>query len=236
MPSGGGSIMHWIAKTCGGDPAEQARQVSIVEEEERRGLQRMQLNAGFGDLAGALAAMPGTRTAIATRNGPEALRAFHQLLVRAGHVAGSGALFHVQLARGHFSPALQRAVLNKPSHEPAHEIIRRWGLDVPLVEMHEGDLPVTPDVLFVGDNLDDCICGRRAGLSSIFLTNGEEDADGSYAMRVLQDGRFICHTARDLSQVADILLPRGRRAANVPGASKAAEDVGGSSAPARSCE
>lgn len=211
MPAGGGSILHWVAETHGGDAAAAAAARGVVEEEERAGLGRMRLNEGFGALAAALAELPGTRVAIATRNGPEALERFGEVAAAEGYDAE--VLFPVRLARDCYSETLGRAVANKPSPEPAHEIIRRWALDVPILDKHPADAPELPDVLFVGDNLDDCVCGRRAGLASVFLTNSEEHVAGSYAQKILQSGDHVCHFAQDLSQVAGILLEM--RAADV---------------------
>lgn len=209
MPANGGSILHWISSAHAGDAAARARAHVVVEEEEEAGLARMRLNAGFAALAGALGEMGGVRTAIATRNGPEALRRFAVVAATEGYDAG--ALFPVQLARGCYSEALGRVVEEKPSAEPAHEVLRRWGVGAAILEKEPRDAPELPEFFFVGDNLDDCLSGRRAGFSSVFVTNGEEGVDGSYAQRIVAKGEFICAVAQDLAQVADVLA--GARAA-----------------------
>lgn len=214
MPPAGGSILHWVAAAHARDAPAAAAARAVVEEEERAALGRMRLNDGFGALAAALAALRGTRTAIATRNGPEALVRFEEVARAEGYDAR--ALFPVQLARDCYSEALGRAVANKPSPEPAHEIIRRWALDVPILDKDPADAPELPDMFFVGDNLDDCLCGRRAGLSSVFLTNREEGVAGSYAQKIVQSGDHVCRVAQDLSQVADILMV-ARSAEEAPG-------------------
>lgn len=210
MSGSQGSVLHWIASNAA-SAAERAAHLAVVEEEERLGLARMRLNAGFGDLVDALRKMR-VPAAIATRNGPEALDAFRALLAAEGFGDGDG-LFCVQLARDHFSQQLGRVVLNKPSAEPAHEILRRWQLgDVPLADCHEADVPVSPGVVFCGDNLDDCLCGRRAGLASVFVTNKEETVVGGYAHRVLSHPEkrgCIDHVVGDLSELASLLLRMG---------------------------
>lgn len=212
MPASGGSILHWVATAHAGDAAAAAAAHAVVEEEERAGLERMRLNDGFGALAAALSEMPGTCAAIATRNGPEALERFGEVARGEGYDAA--ALFPVQLARDCYSETLGRAVANKPSPEPAHEIFRRWALDVPILDKDPADAPELRDLFFVGDNLDDCLCGRRAGISSVFLTNREEHVPGSYAQQIVRSGDHVCHVAQDLSQVADILLEM--RSVDVP--------------------
>jgi hypothetical protein len=118
MPKGAGSILHWIERESGND-AERAQRFRIVEEEEGLGVGRMQLNDGFQSLAAVIAARgAGLQTAICTRNGQDALEAFHALLIKEGFSGGSHALFPVQLARNQFSETLGRATENKPSHEP----------------------------------------------------------------------------------------------------------------------
>lgn len=207
MPVGQGSVLHWIEAQAN-DSAERAEQLAVVEEEERLGLERMRLNAGFGELVDALKTMRAP-TAIATRNGPEALARFRNLLAEEGF-GDSDVLFHVQLARDHFSPALERLISNKPSPEPAHEIVRRWGLkDVPLSSRHEAELPHSPGIVFCGDNFDDCLCGRRAGFSSVFVTNDEQDEKDGYVSRVLGNpdrSKCIDHVVKDLSELAGLLL------------------------------
>jgi phosphoglycolate phosphatase-like HAD superfamily hydrolase len=65
-----------------------------------------------------------------------------------------------------------------------------------------------PELLFVGDHEDDCKSGRRAGMRSALLTNGEDATEGSYTQRLLADEVkrcFIDFTVRDLGELAKVL-------------------------------
>lgn len=168
-----GSILHWIEDNVS-DPAEAREMHAVIHDEENRGLERMALGDGFDALARAIQARgPRIRTAICTRNNGDALEAFDSLLRRSGY-APSRELFHVQLARDHHSDHLGRAIANKPSHEPAHEIVRLWGWTdrfAPRVA-HEHDEAVHRELLFLGDDIDDCLAARRAGLRSGLVLHG----------------------------------------------------------------
>ncbi|GEM_PF-879606 len=199
MPTSG-SILAWIAANArNGD--ERERMEALVWEEERVALERMELGAGFTALIAALEERgPSLDTAICTRNNHEALEAFDRLLRRSGF-RSSEQLFRVQIARSHHSPHLGRELENKPSHEPVHEIIRRWDLadHFPPVVAHEHDAPIHESVLFVGDDVDDCLSARRAGVRSGLMRHGE---------RTPEDPRLsgaVDHRFDDLSEVAAAL-------------------------------
>lgn len=196
MPSSG-SILAWIAAHAR-DDTDRTRMEAMVWEEERIALERMELGAGFAALVAALEARgPSLDTAICTRNNDEALEAFDRLLRGRGY-RPSAELFRVQIARSHHSPHLDRALENKPSPEPVHEIIRRWDLGevFPPVVAHEHDPPRHEAVLFVGDDVDDCLSARRAGVQSGLIQHGERPAEDPRLSRTV-DHRFD-----DLSQVA----------------------------------
>lgn len=199
MPTSG-SILAWIAAhAC--DDADRTRMEAMVWEEERVALERMELGAGFPALVAALEERgPSLETAICTRNNHEALEAFDRLLQGRGY-RPSAELFRVQIARSHHSPHLDRALENKPSPEPVHEIIRRWDLGevFPPVVAHEYDPPQHEAVLFVGDDVDDCLSARRAGVQSGLIRHGEPPAEDPRLSRAV-DHRFD-----DLSQVAAAL-------------------------------
>lgn len=191
------SILRWI-ETQPIPEKEKARMLALVEHEEQKGIDRMELNDGFHQLAEVLASRADTlKTAICTRNRPPALHAFHQLLVRHGFPSGSQELFPVQIARNHFSSHLKRQLMNKPSHEPTHEVLRHWEVGQTLSDEQslvsqfavcsETDSVLFPDYLFVGDHLDDCLAGKRAGWSSGFITNNEDAVVESYCHTVLND-------------------------------------------------
>lgn len=197
------SVLHWIDVTHPPGSAAHAEAVAIVEEEERFALKRMELNKGFGTLVETLKRLQ-VRTAIVTRNSADALDAFNGVMERHGY-GGSG-MFEVQLARDAYSEALGRVVANKPSCEPAHEVLRKWGEGDEVVEAEPAEKPEKEQFVFVGDNLDDCLCGRSAGMASILVTNGEV----RHAVSGFEDEKFICDFATGhLEEVASILSERG---------------------------
>lgn len=195
-----GSILAWIAENAR-DGSERAEMEALVWEEERLALERMELGPGFSALVAAITGRGASlSTAICTRNSGEALEAFDALLQRSGHPP-SAEVFHVQIARSHHSSHLQREIENKPSHEPVHEIIRRWNLThrfAPTVA-HEHDEPLHEAVLFVGDDVDDCLSARRAGVQSGLIRHGDRGPEKPSLARAV-DRRFD-----DLSEVAAVL-------------------------------
>lgn len=195
-----GSIMRWIEENTESDVDAEAR-YAIVQEEEDLGLTRMAPGAGLATLVDTLVARGSTlRTAICTRNSVDALEAFDALLERCGHPR-SRELFHVQITRDHHSTYLGRVIEDKPSHEPAHEIVRAWGFEerfAPHVA-HEHDAAVHPELLFVGDNIDDCHAGRRAGFRTGLVLHGQE-RDPDDPIRQAVDTTFV-----DLADVAGAL-------------------------------
>ena len=197
---GGGSIMAWIAAHAR-DEAERQRMEAVVVEEERVALDRMALGPGFDALAAAIVARGGSlRTGICTRNNREALQAFDALLRRSGHPPAER-LFQVQLARTHRSPRLGRVLADKPSHEPVHEIVHTWGLEerfTPTVA-HEHAAPRHPELLFVGDDVDDCLSARRAGVRSGWIHHGRRTSAPAGLHRTV-DQHF-----EDLAAVAEEL-------------------------------
>ncbi len=171
-----GSILHWIDEHAGGhDEAEAMR--AVVWEEEALALDRMALADHFEELIETLMRRgESLRTAICTRNSAEAIERFDGLL-RGGGMPPAGELFEVLIARDHHSEGLGRALLNKPSPEPAHEAVRVWGMGerFPLLEVHEREAARYPELLFVGDAYDDYLSGRRAGFDAVVL-----DHDGQW--------------------------------------------------------
>jgi phosphoglycolate phosphatase-like HAD superfamily hydrolase len=194
MPESG-SILHWIDDHAGSESeAEEMR--AVVWEEEALALDRMALGEGFADLVDVLknadAAVP---TAICTRNSTEAIEAFDALLARSGFPPQRD-LFPVAVARDHHSQRLGRALQNKPSPEPAHEILHAWGLvdRYPVYAGHESEAPRYPELLFVGDGRDDLLSGRRAGTSAAWM-----DHDAGNVPSV------ATHAFRNLSECAAVL-------------------------------
>jgi len=193
MPAAAGSVLHWIDANVP-DAGERARCLAIVEDEERRGLARMELGRGFGRLAEHLAATRGTlRTAIVTRNARSAIEAFDALLAREGF-GGVDALFCCTLARDEHSAALGRAVRNKPSPEPAHESVRAWGLDgrYAPVDLAPGEPPAHPELAFVGDSGDDITAGRRAGFRTCLVRHGAPARTAVPAHAEVDDLEELC--------------------------------------------
>lgn len=170
-----GSVLHWIERTAQADE-EAARLHAIVDEVEAEALARMEPAEGLDRLLDAVeaGARRGLRAGISTRNSAAALVRFGEVLADLGR-PGLDVLFPARVARGHHSPSLGRAVEHKPSPEPAHECLRIWGLDdrFPPLHQSEANAPTYPALLFVGDDIDDCRCGRRAGFEAALIENDE---------------------------------------------------------------
>ena len=191
-----GSILHWIeAHAASEDEAQEMR--AVVFEEEALALDRMALGEGFDELARVLTEAQGALpTAICTRNSAEAIVAFDALLCRSGFPPCS-ALFPVALARDHYSERIGRTVQNKPSPEPTHEILHAWGMTdrFPVFAGHEDEAPRYPELLFVGDGLDDLLAGRRAGISAAWMAHGDVGA-------ARETPSAATHSFRDLADCA----------------------------------
>ncbi len=146
----------------------------------------MELADGLDEVLESLRARRGELVAgISTRNSASALARFGELLDARGHGA-LGELFPALVARGHHSPFLERELAHKPSPEPAHECVRVWGLTgrFPLVTRADVEPAVHPELLFVGDDIDDCRCGRRAGFEAALLEEpGARRFEGDAAAR-----------------------------------------------------
>ncbi len=197
-----GSILQWIADHAS-TPDEADAMRAVVWEEEALALDSMELGEGFGALAATLlasqeGAAPPMRAAICTRNSDEALEAFDALLKSAGYPR-CDVLFPVQVARDHHSQRLGRPLLNKPSPEPTHEIKHAWGLAerYPLHTGTEAEPPRYPDLLFVGDSVDDLLAGRRAGTAAAWMDHGPSPAPS-----------VATHSFGCLAECAAALAPR----------------------------
>ncbi|MEC7233188.1 MAG: HAD family hydrolase [Planctomycetota bacterium] len=180
-----GSVLHWIETRASG-PAEREEMHRIVVEVEDEALAGMELADGFDEVLESLRARRGELVAgISTRNSASALVRFGELLEARGHGA-LGDHFQALVARGHRSPFLGRELAHKPSPEPAHECVRVWGLTgrVPLVTRADVEPAGHPELLFVGDDIDDCRCGRRAGFEAALLEEpGARRFEGDAAAR-----------------------------------------------------
>lgn len=187
-----GSVLAWIRSRVT-DPAEAAEMHAIVEDEERRALEHMALADGFERLAEVLvAAGPRLRRGICTRNSDEAIVAFGALLARRGF-PDVGELFGVLVARDHRPAPDAAPIPNKPAPDPAHAIVARWGLTdrFPARHVPDDEGPLYPELLFVGDDIDDCLCGRRAGFGTVLVGNA-----------ALSEHPAVCAVADGLHAVA----------------------------------
>lgn len=129
-------------------PTESEREaaMNIILEEELRGIERMVLRPHLHTLVHGLSSAR-IRTALSTRN---CELAYMKFLERA------------ELEPSVFMPALHRDSLsgiNKPDPAVARHILDHWE-----VEAGEEHL-----VWFVGDSLDDMLCGRAAGCSTCLV-------------------------------------------------------------------
>lgn len=197
-----GSVLHWI-ETHVADAAEREEMHRIVVEVEDEALAGMELADGLEEILESLRARRGELVAgISTRNSASALERFGELLEAGGHGA-IGDHFQALVARGHHSPFLGREVAHKPSPESAHECVRVWGLTsrFPLVTREDAEPAAHPELLFVGDDIDDCRCGRRAGFEAALLEErGARRFEGDAAAR---------RRVTSLAEVARWLAVRG---------------------------
>lgn len=180
-----GSVLHWIERHAS-DAAEREEMHRIVVEVEDEALAGMELADGLDEVLESLRARRGELVAgISTRNSASALVRFGELLEACGHGA-IGDHFQALVARGHRSPFLGRELAHKPSPEPAHECVRVWDLvgRFPLVTQADAEPATHPELLFVGDDIDDCRCGRRAGFEAALLEErGARRFEGDAAAR-----------------------------------------------------
>lgn len=197
-----GSVLHWI-ETRVADAAEREEMHRIVVEVEDEALAHMELADGLEDVLESLRDRRGELVAgISTRNSASALVRFGELLEAGGHGA-IGDHFQALVARGHHSPFLGREVSHKPSPESAHECVRVWRLTsrFPLVTQTDAEPAAHPELLFVGDDIDDCRCGRRAGFEAALLEeHGARRFEGDAAAR---------RRVTSLAEVARWLAVRG---------------------------
>jgi phosphoglycolate phosphatase-like HAD superfamily hydrolase len=170
----GEDIIGWIDTHS--DPAERARLLAIVEEEEAAGLARLRLRPYVVETLLRLTAAP-AHVALLTRNNAGAVRHLMELL--RGNEGGpeAAAAFSILLDRS-FTPV-------KPHPAAIHHICERWG-----VAAH--------DVVMVGDSIDDMACGRAAGAHTALI--GEHGDVTFEAARHAAD-----HTISCLSELEAVL-------------------------------
>lgn len=141
----GVDILTQISEDLHEDKHEAAH--AIIVDEEMKGCDAMQLQPDLGDLLACLKERR-IRSAISTRNCAKAYDRFQEM-------AG---FEHESV----FSPVLSRESLNginKPDPQVANHILETWGaVDNPS------------EVWFVGDSLDDMICGKRAGCRTCLVS------------------------------------------------------------------
>lgn len=195
-------VLTAIAKMGHGTPEAQ-RALEIVEEEERAGLERVELQPGLTELLD-FCCSAGLRRGILTRNAQFAVDHFIDRLVTERETGAEGdeskdgaggggesplksssgkdgdgdgdALFHTIITRD-FTPC-------KPHPAPILHICKEWGLK-------------PQETIMVGDFKDDMACGRAAGACTVLLLNND-----NAAYKPLAD-----HTIDNLAQLIPILKP-----------------------------
>lgn len=138
-----------ILSLINGLPTEEEREkaMNVILEEELLGIERMKLRPNLHDLIKLLKESE-IKTALSTRN---CELAYIKFMERA------------ELHRDTFSPALHRDSLggiNKPDPAVARHVLDHWGIKAG--EEHH--------VWFVGDSLDDMLCGKEAGCKTCLIT------------------------------------------------------------------
>jgi len=129
------------------DPGERARFWAVIERHELAACGNPTFQAGVRDALRRFEDA-GVRLAVMTRNSRKSADAV---------LSRIGVRFDPILTR-EFEPV-------KPAPEPAHHILRTWGV-------------AAKEVLVVGDYRDDLLCGRAAGCATCFFHN---DGATSYA-------------------------------------------------------
>ena len=197
-----GSVLHWI-ETHVADAAEREGDAQDRGRGRGRGARGMELADGLEEILESLRARRGELVAgISTRSSASALERFEEKLLEAGGHGAIGDHFQALVARGHHSPFLGREVAHKPSPESAHECVRVWGLTsrFPLVTREDAEPAAHPELLFVGDDIDDCRCGRRAGFEAALLEErGARRFEGDAAAQARDEprrGRALVGRAR----------------------------------------
>ena len=161
-----GSVLHWIERHAS-DAAEREEMHRIVVEVEDEALARMELADGLDEILEALRAREGELVAgISTRNSASALVRFGELLEARGHGA----------RRALLGPGRPRGITRLPRTGARPQAlsgtrarcVRVWDLAgrFPLVTQTDAEPAAHPELLFVGDDIDDCRCGRRAGFEA----------------------------------------------------------------------
>ena len=131
-------ILQQIENEFAGDPVGKERALQIIFEEEMKGCANMVVRSDMLDVVSRLGRQR-LRLAVSTRNCEQA---FEKFLEMCG------------LHEETFEPALSRESLgkiNKPDPQVAVHILQRWEIIDPTT------------VWFVGDSMDDILCGKGAG-------------------------------------------------------------------------
>lgn len=223
----------------------QQRAMVIVIEEEEAGLQRMELNKGIEKVLNLIDTL-NLKAAICTRNNQSALVHFEEVL-RRHNLCHHFQSFHPLLWRESPCPVTNVSLNNKPHPDPAHAVLRTWGVSLPVkaspffhrnvhtqaqstlntnlsaavdISSHSQQLTATvnllnlnhadPVVLFVGDHIDDVLCGHHAHCTTCFLTNGEQKSS-THVQAALQQAKitgvldYVVHDGLELAQLIEAL-------------------------------
>lgn len=185
------------------DPAKIKKSMDIILELEADALRTLELMEGLRELLDLLRER-GTKVALVTRNTTKAVNAFFALLG--------------EDYRPLFSQILTReSPYVKPDYRLMDEIARAWGVE-------------TPDLLMVGDSLEDVEVGNAAGAASCLIAGGGNETStaaaqpppGSIAsfkvrgLLELRDRIARGDVTPGLGRQADLSLPRDSDAPGSP--------------------
>jgi HAD superfamily hydrolase (TIGR01549 family) len=140
------------------DPDERARIHAVLEDEEERGFERVQLMPDVDVLLSLLEASA-VRMAVLTRNNDDIMARTIKMLRRPD-------VFSLTLSRS-FAPT-------KPHPAPLLHICREWGCD-------------PSEVVMVGDSIDDMQCGRAAGARTLLVGAIAHEGGHDAGARALSD-------------------------------------------------
>ncbi len=214
---------------------EQARAHAIIVEEEQYGMDAMKTNAGFTSLVESLSSTS-VLAAICTRNNDAVFTRFRDVVGDDAYLLFNPLLQRDYVEQAPESTASARVLRNKPHPDPAFAVLRAWGkpslvrdafglspgggrsaLDDNGIRALAATAPSArgspsscdpSSVLFVGDFLDDLVCGRSAGMTTVLVTNDEQNQNGSFSYDFLRDSSsrgLADYVVKDLSGVASLL-------------------------------
>lgn len=181
LKRGDGDIISQIQKI--NDASKVAKALAIIEDEEARGCDRMQLRSDAATVVSRLQEKK-IHLAISTRNGVRSVETFS---TRFPEVSITQVLHRDSLGG-----------VNKPDPAVVRHILRSWGFLSANLDQVESHSETFGDVWFVGDSLDDMRCGKEAGVKTCLVLTEDNlhistDEPGLVDLTVTSLSDFLAH-------------------------------------------